>query len=47
VHQAGISVRGKTKSEADVVVDNFEDYIVAWPGEIPKSARKPPKGKTG
>ena len=41
VHAAGISVRGKTLSEADVVVDDFEDYVVAWPGEIPASAEEP------
>ena len=47
VHAAGISVRGKTESEAEVTVDDFEDYIVAWPGEIPKTALKPPAKKAG
>jgi uncharacterized cysteine cluster protein YcgN (CxxCxxCC family) len=41
VHAAGISVRGKTQSEIDVVVEDYEDYVVAWPGEIPASARSP------
>ena len=35
VHQAGISVRGRTVSENDVPVENLEDFIVAWPGEKP------------
>jgi uncharacterized cysteine cluster protein YcgN (CxxCxxCC family) len=35
VHQAGISVRGRTVSENDVPVDDLEDFIVAWPGEEP------------
>ena len=29
--QAGISARGRTVSEADVDVDDFEDYVVDWP----------------
>ena len=41
MHAAGISVRGRTLSEADIVVDDFEDYVVAWPGEIPASAEEP------
>jgi uncharacterized cysteine cluster protein YcgN (CxxCxxCC family) len=41
VHAAGISVRGKTQSEVDVVVEDYEDYVVAWPGEIPTAARAP------
>ncbi|UXS03005.1 YcgN family cysteine cluster protein [Agrobacterium tumefaciens] len=31
VHQAGISARGRTVSETDVDVDDFEDYVVDWP----------------
>ncbi len=30
VHQAGISVRYRTQAEADVDMDNLEDYIVDW-----------------
>jgi uncharacterized cysteine cluster protein YcgN (CxxCxxCC family) len=47
VHTAGISVRGKTKSEADIVVDDFEDYVVAWPGEIPPEAIAEQKQRDG
>lgn len=31
VHTAGISVRGRTVSEDDVPVEDFEDYVVEWP----------------
>lgn len=31
VHQAGISVRGRTVSEDDVPLEDFEDYLVEWP----------------
>jgi uncharacterized protein len=31
VHQAGISARGRTVSEEEVDVDDFEDYLVDWP----------------
>jgi uncharacterized cysteine cluster protein YcgN (CxxCxxCC family) len=37
VHQAGISARGRTVSETQVNVDDFEDYLVDWPlrvGEV-------------
>jgi uncharacterized cysteine cluster protein YcgN (CxxCxxCC family) len=37
VHQAGISARGRTVSETQVDVDDFEDYLVDWPlrvGEV-------------
>lgn len=33
MHQAGMSVRGKTVFETDVDLDNFEDYIARWPIE--------------
>jgi len=33
VHEAGVSVRGRTLSETDVAVEDFEDYLVEWPGE--------------
>ena len=35
VHQAGISVRGRTVSENDVPVEDLGDFTVAWPGEKP------------
>ena len=40
VHDAGISVRGRTKSENDINLDELENYVVTWPGEIPKAAAK-------
>lgn len=40
VHQAGISARGRTVSEADVDVDDFEDYVVDWPLTVGDRARK-------
>jgi uncharacterized cysteine cluster protein YcgN (CxxCxxCC family) len=36
VHQAGISVRGRTVSEADWPVETLEDRLVTWPEEIPR-----------
>jgi uncharacterized protein len=39
-HKAGVSVRGRVSaSEADVDLADFEDYIVKWPGLLPKGAR--------
>ncbi len=35
VHQAGISVRGRTLSENDVAVEDLEKFVVSWPGEEP------------
>jgi uncharacterized cysteine cluster protein YcgN (CxxCxxCC family) len=35
VHQAGISVRERTISEADVPAQDLEEHIVEWPGEDP------------
>ncbi|WP_377295291.1 YcgN family cysteine cluster protein [Rhizobium sp. SG2393] len=34
VHAAGISIRGRTTSEDEVDVDDFEDYVVTWPLEV-------------
>ena len=31
VHAAGISARGRTVSEEEVDVDDFEDFVVEWP----------------
>lgn len=31
MHKAGMSVRGKTVSDHDVNLENFEDYIAIWP----------------
>ncbi len=35
VHQAGISVRGRTVAEKGLTVEDFESYLVQWPGEGP------------
>lgn len=35
VHEAGISVQGRTVSETDVPVEEFEQHVVSWPDEIP------------
>jgi uncharacterized cysteine cluster protein YcgN (CxxCxxCC family) len=37
VHQAGISVRGRTRSETTVPVAEYEDHVVSWPGEMAKA----------
>ncbi|MCR9139042.1 MAG: YcgN family cysteine cluster protein [Alphaproteobacteria bacterium] len=33
VHEAGVSVRGRTVPEAGLEAEDFEDYIVEWPFE--------------
>jgi len=44
VHEAGISVRGRVAaSEVDVPDEELENYIVSWPGKVPKAARAPKK----
>ena len=35
VHQAGISVRGRTVSESDIPAERLEEHTVEWPGEHP------------
>lgn len=35
VHQARISVRGRTLSETDIAEADLEDHMVAWPGKTP------------
>jgi len=53
VHDTGVSVRGKVgASEKDVSDDQLENWIVKWPGQVPKAARAkvgkvgaPPKAK--
>ncbi|WP_137135338.1 YcgN family cysteine cluster protein [Rhizobium sp. FKY42] len=39
VHQAGISAQGRTISEEEVDVDDFEDYLVEWPLTVGENAR--------
>ncbi len=42
VHQAGISVRGRVGAcESKVPDEELENWIVAWPGRLPKAAAKP------
>lgn len=36
VHQAGVSVRGRTRSESGIPLEAFEDHIVFWPAEEPR-----------
>ncbi len=48
VHQAGVSVRGRVAaSEADVPDADLVNWIVKWPGKVPKKARAPksPSGR--
>jgi len=46
VHQAGISARGRTVSELDIDVDDFEDFLVTWPLEVGDgtAAKRPEAG---
>jgi uncharacterized cysteine cluster protein YcgN (CxxCxxCC family) len=40
VHAAGVSVRGRVSaSEKDVPDAKLEEYIVSWPGKVPKGAK--------
>ena len=40
VHEAGVSVRGKVSaSEEDVTGVQVLDFIVSWPGKVPRAAR--------
>lgn len=40
VHEAGVSVRGRLAGNEEAIPDaDLEDYIVKWPGQIPKAAR--------
>lgn len=36
VHQAGISVRGRTVPEDDMPLEDYEQHVVMWPGEAPE-----------
>ena len=41
VHLAGISVRGRTVSEADIPEEAIDDHVVAWPGQgVRRRAKK-------
>jgi uncharacterized cysteine cluster protein YcgN (CxxCxxCC family) len=42
VHAAGISVRGRVGAcESQVPDEELENWIVSWPGRLPKAAAKP------
>ncbi|MBB3996581.1 YcgN family cysteine cluster protein [Aureimonas pseudogalii] len=41
VHQAGVSARGRTRSEAGIEPEAFEDHLVDWPGEDPGAGIRP------
>jgi uncharacterized cysteine cluster protein YcgN (CxxCxxCC family) len=44
VHEAGISVRGRVAaSECELELDDYPNYIVNWPRNVPKAARLPSK----
>lgn len=46
VHSAGISAQGRTVSEDDVDIDDFENYVCDWPltvGDDPRANRGPVK----
>jgi uncharacterized cysteine cluster protein YcgN (CxxCxxCC family) len=40
VHAAGVSVRGRTVSEKVVPIEDFEEHVVRWPGEVPRQGRR-------
>ena len=45
VHAAGVSVRGRVSATEETVPDEkLEDYIVNWPGQVPRGAKRPPAG---
>ena len=35
VHQAGISIRGRSVSETEIAKNEWEDHVVEWPDEDP------------
>lgn len=39
VHEAGISVRGRTVSEEGMEVEDLEQHLARWPGEDPMAKR--------
>ena len=38
VHEAGISVRGRTVPEDGMELEQYENHVVSWPGELPEKA---------
>lgn len=47
VHEAGISVRGRTVPEDEVPLERWEERIVSWPTRDPASKRPPRKRRKG
>jgi uncharacterized cysteine cluster protein YcgN (CxxCxxCC family) len=45
VHIAGASARGRTVSEEEVSVDDFEDYVVDWPLTVEDDMETAPPAK--
>ncbi len=40
VHEAGVSARGRVAAlETQIALEDYPDYIVAWPGKAPHSAK--------
>lgn len=39
VHQAGVSVRGRTVSEVGISIEDYEAHVVSWPEEVPEGAK--------
>ncbi|GGD93846.1 UPF0260 protein [Aureimonas endophytica] len=39
VHEAGVSVRGRTVSEEGMELEDFEHHLAAWPGQVPRMRR--------
>jgi uncharacterized protein len=39
VHEAGVSVRGRTVPEEGMELEDYEDNLVEWPFEVPDTAR--------
>jgi uncharacterized cysteine cluster protein YcgN (CxxCxxCC family) len=40
VHEAGISVRGRTVAEADWPLERWEERVVTWPTRMPRGSRR-------
>lgn len=44
VHEAGISARGRTISEAGLELADYEDHLADWPGENPMEKERGGRG---
>ncbi len=45
VHLAGISVSGRTVTEAGIEIEDYENHVVSWPEEWPEEALERPVQK--